>query len=131
MLNYFNLNKRAGKKSGTTSTAVIERESVADCDVHRKEAYTLAKQIFMYLGTLIGVVFSNAVDDFRTGKETSLGITSTEILVSAVIALIIIPAVYEKLKLDPKAPLLVQFGFFVQNGVFWQVLISYVGRVLP
>ncbi len=84
----------------------------------------------MYLGTLIGVVFSNAVDNFRTGKETTLRITSTEILVSAVIALIIIPAVYEKLKLDPKAPLLVQFGFFVQNGVFWQVLISYVGRVL-
>ncbi len=130
MLNYFNLNKRAGKKSGTTST-IVERESAADCDVHRKEAYTLGKQVFMYLGTLIGVVFSNAVDDFRTGKETTLRITATEILVSAVIALIIIPAVYEKLKLDPKAPLLVQFGFFVQNGVFWQVLISYVGRVLP
>jgi hypothetical protein len=41
-----------------------------------------------------------------------------------------IPVVYEKLTLNPHAPFIVQFAIFVQNGVFWHMLIDSIGSVL-
>jgi hypothetical protein len=82
----------------------------------------------MYVGTFIGVLLSTAVTHFRSGN--TLTFTLGEVVVSAVIALVIIPVVYEKLQLNPEAPFIVQFGIFVQNGVFWHVLIDSVGSVL-
>jgi hypothetical protein len=90
---------------------------------------SVTRQLLMYLGTFIGVLLSTAVTHFRTGN-IDLTITVGEVLVSAVIALVIIPLVYEKLNLNPKAPFIVQFGLFVQNGVFWHVLIDSIGSVL-
>jgi hypothetical protein len=69
------------------------------------------------------------VAHFRSGS-IDLTITAGEIILSAVIALVIIPLVYEKLNLNPGAPFIVQFGLFVQNGVFWHVLIDSIGSVL-
>jgi hypothetical protein len=90
---------------------------------------SMTRQLLMYLGTFIGVLLSTAVTHFRTGN-IDLTITVGEVLVSAVIALVIIPLVYEKLNLNPKAPFIVQFGLFVQNGVFWHVLIDSIGSIL-
>jgi hypothetical protein len=90
---------------------------------------SVTRQLLMYLGTFIGVLLSTAVAHFRTGN-IDLTITVGEVLVSAVIALVIIPLVYEKLNLNPKAPFIVQFGLFVQNGVFWHVLIDSIGSIL-
>jgi hypothetical protein len=90
---------------------------------------SVTRQLLMYLGTFIGVLLSTAVAHFGTGS-TDLAITVGEVLVSAVIALVIIPLVYEKLNLNPKAPFIVQFGLFVQNGVFWHVLIDSIGSIL-
>jgi hypothetical protein len=90
---------------------------------------SVTRQLLMYLGTFIGVLLSTAVTHFRTGS-TDLTITVGEVLVSAVIALVIIPLVYEKLNLNPGAPFIVQFGLFVQNGVFWHVLIDSIGSIL-
>jgi hypothetical protein len=89
----------------------------------------IAHQLFMYLGAFIGVLLSTAVSHFRSGN-VDLTITVGEVLVSAAIALVIIPLVYEKLSLNPRAPLIVQFGLFVQNGVFWHVLIDSIGSIL-
>ena len=83
----------------------------------------------MYLGTFLGIVFSTAICQFRSG-DIQLTIPIGEIILSAVIAVVIIPLVYEKLMLNPRAPLIVQFGIFVQNGVFWHVLIDSVGSLL-
>jgi hypothetical protein len=90
---------------------------------------SVTRQLLMYLGTFIGVLLSTAVAHFRTGN-VDLTITVGEVVVSAVIALVIIPLVYEKLNLNPGAPFIVQFGLFVQNGVFWHVLIDSIGSIL-
>ncbi len=91
---------------------------------------SLTHQLFMYLGTFIGVLLSTAVNHFVNAENFELTVTFGEVVVSAVVALIIIPLVYEKLMLNPKAPLIVQFGLFVQNGVFWHVLIESIGSAL-
>jgi hypothetical protein len=90
---------------------------------------SVTRQLLMYFGTFIGVLLSTAVAHFRSGN-LNLTITAGEIIMSAVIALVIIPLVYEKLNLNPGAPFIVQFGLFVQNGVFWHVLIDSIGSVL-
>ncbi|MBU7018227.1 MAG: hypothetical protein HXS44_12020, partial [Theionarchaea archaeon] len=90
---------------------------------------TLIHQILMYLGTFMGVLLSTAVTHFRFGNA-DLTITVGEVVLSAVIAFIIVPLVYEKLMLNPKAPFIVQFGLFVQNGVFWHILIDSIGSAL-
>ncbi|MBU7038616.1 MAG: hypothetical protein HXS52_11850 [Theionarchaea archaeon] len=36
----------------------------------------------------------------------------------------------EKLNLNPDAPFIVQFAIFVQNGVFWHMLIDSIGAVM-
>jgi len=41
---------------------------------------------------------------------------------------VIIPVVFEKLSVRPDAPFIVRFGLFVQNGVFWQVIIGSIGK---
>ena len=95
------------------------------------EAPTISptRQLLMYIGTFIGVLLSTAVTHFQSGI-VDLAITVGEVAFSAVIALVIILLVYEKLMLNPRAPLIVQFGIFVQNGVFWHVLIDSVGGIL-
>ena len=91
---------------------------------------SLIHQLFMYLGTFIGVLLSTAVNHFVNAENFELTVTLGEVVLSAVVALIIIPLVYEKLMLNPKAPLIVQFGIFVQNGVFWHVLIESIGSAV-
>ena len=41
-----------------------------------------------------------------------------------------IPVVYEKLQLNPGVPFVVQFGLFVQTGVFWHIIIGTIGSAL-
>ncbi len=125
MLNYFNLNKRARRKRESDQN--LSRDCESQDRVVRIPAL---RQVIMYCSTLLGVLFSTAVHHFGTG-DLKLTLTYGEVIVSGVIALMIIPVIYEKLELDVKAPFIVQIGLFVQNGVFWQVLIESLGGVLP
>jgi hypothetical protein len=136
MKEYFNLNERARKawNNGTVGTGLPEMVSETGC--HHQEnpvevptQLSLAHQVLMYVGTFIGVLLSTAVTHFQSGSA-DMTFTLGEVVISAVIAFVIIPVVYEKLQLNPEAPFIVQFGIFVQNGVFWHVLIDSVGSVL-
>ena len=95
----------------------------------RRSVMSLMHQLLMYLGTFLGVLLSTAVNHFINAENFELTATLGGVVVSAAIALVIIPLVYEKLMLNPKAPLIVQFGLFVQNGVFWHVLIDSIGSI--
>ena len=88
------------------------------------------RQIFMYFGIFIGVFFSTAVSQFKSGESFNIIINVGTILISAIIALILIPIVYEKLNLNPSLPFIVQFGLFVQSGVFWHVIINSVSKII-
>jgi hypothetical protein len=141
MKEYFDLNNRAlksWKKNGMT--VVIkgvpdifpetgEHLSWKSPERNEESNISVTRQLLMYTGVFIGVLLSTAVAHFGSGS-TDPTITAGEIILSAVIALVIVPLVYEKLDLNPKAPFIVQFGLFVQNGVFWHVLIDSIGSVL-
>jgi hypothetical protein len=137
MKGYFNLNERA-RKAWENNGGNLVLNSVQDVSENSMQAVdekespghiSVLHQLFMYFGTFLGVLLSTAVSHFRSGN-VDLTITVGHVIVSAVIALVIIPLVYEKLSLNPKAPFIVQFGIFVQNGVFWHVLIESVGSIL-
>ena len=135
MRKYFDLNDRAQralKNNGDAAALLPETGNCCSRDSAEQEnesAISVAHQLVMYIGTFIGVLLSTAVTHFRSGT-LELTITVGEVALSAVIALVIIPLVYEKLMLNPRAPLIVQFGLFVQNGVFWHVLIDSIGSIL-
>jgi hypothetical protein len=136
---YFNLNDRARKAWNNNGGKVaLDRDlpvfSESESGVYKEiteglSTITLIHQILMYLGTFMGVLLSTAVTHFRFGNA-DLTITLGEVIVSAVIAFIIVPLVYEKLIVNPKAPFVVQFGLFVQHGVFWHILIDSIGSIL-
>ncbi len=133
MRKYFDLNDRAQRALKNNGDTALFPET-GDCNPDSVEqenepAISVAHQLVMYIGTFIGVLLSTAVTHFRSGT-LELTITVGEVALSAVIALVIIPLVYEKLMLNPRAPLIVQFGLFVQNGVFWHVLIDSIGSIL-
>jgi hypothetical protein len=129
-MKYFDLNDRV-QKGLKNNGGIIEKDPGLTDSSRAPEISVLSfiHQLLMYLGTFLKIVFSTAICQFRSGN-IQLTLPIGEIILSAVIAVVIIPLVYEKLMLNPRAPLIVQFGIFVQNGVFWHVLIDSVGSLL-
>jgi hypothetical protein len=84
------------------------------------EQLSILEQVMMYCGVLLGVYFSGMIrgQDFRP-----------TLLLAAILALLIVPIAFEKLRINPGSPLLVRFGLFVQNGVFWDVMLQAIGGV--
>jgi hypothetical protein len=126
---YFDLNDRIQK--GLKNNGGVEKnpELTDPSEDPKPSILSLPHQLLMYVGTFLGIVFSTTICQFRSGS-VNLEFPIGEIILSAVIAVVIIPLVYEKLMLNPQAPLIVQFGIFVQNGVFWHVLIDSIGSLL-
>ncbi|OUC16084.1 MAG: hypothetical protein B0A82_03660 [Alkalinema sp. CACIAM 70d] len=81
---------------------------------------SILEQGMMYCGVLLGVYFSGVIrgHDFRP-----------TFLLAAMLALLIVPFAFEKLRIDPEIPLVVRFGLFVQNGVFWDVMLQAIGTI--
>jgi hypothetical protein len=142
MKQYFNLNDRVrkayennngGSLSSDAATAYQETNTVDPPNKSEEPEelphLSILRQVLMYFGAFVGVLLSSAIMQFRSG-QIGPTISITEVIVSAVVALVIIPVVYEKLNLNPDAPFIVQFAIFVQNGVFWHVLIDSIGSVL-
>lgn len=122
---------RSGKKNTQVSiTKDTEEKESLERVTNRVRRMPFWEQLTLYLGTVIGVAFSSAVTEFQNGKATNSTISILTIVSSAIIALVIIPIIFEKLHVDPDAPFLVRFGLFVQQGVFWQVLFGSIGKAL-
>jgi hypothetical protein len=139
MKQYFDLNERVRKAwennnggslhNGTIPAAYQETEEL-DTPEHGDLPYlTVLRQVLMYFGAFVGVLLSSAIMQFRSGALNP-AISIPEVILSAAIAFVIIPVVYEKLNLNPDAPFIVQFAIFVQNGVFWHMLIDSIGAVM-
>jgi hypothetical protein len=141
MLKYFDLNERS--KRAFTREGCSADDGAADpgcpedatngCPPGSKPAVkelSVTDQLIMYFGVLIGVLFSSYVRAMADGGTINFAFTTSITIVSVIVALAIIPIVYEKLKIDPAAPFIVQFGIFVQSGVFWHMIISSIGKIL-
>ena len=115
MLDYFNLESRA--RAGLEKAPKLTEAHLS-----------IIRQLIMYVGVLIGILFSTAVSQFNGEEAVTLTMNVTRFLVSAVIALMVVPQVYQRL--NPESPFIVQFGLFVQNGVFWSVTVDLIRKAL-
>jgi hypothetical protein len=140
MKQYFDLNERVRKAwknnngdslhTGTIAAALPETENLnTPGETHELPYLSIVRQVLMYLGAFLGVLLSSAIMQFRSGSIDPT-ISIPKVILSAAVAFVIIPVVYEKLNLNPDAPFIVQFAIFVQNGVFWHMLIDSIGAVM-
>ena len=86
----------------------------------------LWEQLLMYFAMMIGVIFSSAVMQFKSGEVDITSLTTARVLISAIVAFVIAPVVFEKLTVMTDAPLLSRLGLFVQHGVFWSFLFGSI-----
>ncbi len=143
LLKYFDLNRRVFKRTNRqreTKVAFTQQWSLfspeenndkrhqsllvtltSALNQHEEGQLSIADQLLMYFGVLLGVYFSGVIrgQDFRPS-----------LFLASIVALVIIPAAFEKLNINPTAPLIVRFGLFVQNGVFWDVFLQAIGTGL-
>jgi hypothetical protein len=137
MKQYFNLNDRARKAYENNNGGHLFSDAAAypetnsmdiPSEVEEPELshISILRQVLMYLGAFLGVLLSSAIMQFRSGSIDPT-ISIPRVILSAAVAFVIIPVVYEKLNLNPDAPFIVQFAIFVQNGVFWHMLIDSIG----
>ena len=140
MLKYFDLNERFKKAfAGPDCSSDDESPEISEIDEKDSDCapgapgeikhLSISDQLIMYLGVLMGVLFSSYVGELADGKAINIVFTLSIVIVSLIVALMIIPVVYEKLNINPAAPYIVQLGIFVQNGVFWYTIISSIGRI--
>jgi hypothetical protein len=138
MKQYFDLNERVrkawennngGSLHNGTIPAALQNEELDTPELGDLPYLPMLRQILMYLGAFLGVLLSSAIMQFRSGSIDPT-ISIPKVILSAAVAFVIIPVVYEKLNLNPDAPFIVQFAIFVQNGVFWHMLIDSIGSTL-
>ncbi len=115
-LDYFNLDSRA-RAAQEQVAAVISPAHIS-----------IIRQIVMYIGVFVGILFSTAVSQLQSEEAISMAMNAGRIIVSAIVAFMIVPQVYQRL--NPESPFIVQFGVFVQNGVFWSVAIDLIRETL-
>lgn len=132
VFDYFNLNRGdtfairpfalEKRKSSPKKIDTVSREKIDT--VSRKMKVT--EQATMYAGTVVGVLLSSAVKGSGSASFQISKITPSTVIAALVIALIVIPIEYRQLQINSDAPFIVRLGLFVQNGVFWQVLIKTI-----
>jgi hypothetical protein len=91
------------------------------------QQFPLWQQGIFYLCTVLGVLFSNAVTQFRAETTLSITITVPIVFVAAVIGMAIMPYVY-KHGIKRNSHLFVQLGAFVQAGVFCMVILTALSK---
>jgi len=142
IIDYFNLNKPLPKFLNLKKTKkdmentneekvdifYVEPEDTEDSHPDNKKL-SIRGQITMFFGVFIGVLFSTVVKEFRSSGSIDISIpTLRAIVISTIVALIIIPGAYKNIELDKSSPFIIQFGLFVQHGVFWDVAFDLFGK---
>ena len=142
---YFDLNRqsifaKASHDAEITELMQVIKDNVHDSDwieikkkseaANDEHSMSLWEQITTYLGIVVGVFFSSAAAQMKSGASLNMNISVPSILLSLVIAFVILPVAYEKLNVNPASPLLIRIGLAVQHGVFWQVLFGSIGNMI-
>lgn len=153
MFKYFDLNFRARPEEDHPGADLQERRGFQRLDKKKEEKKAggqekiaeavppaagaaapahlpVGKQLVIYLSVVVGVLFSSAVDQFKRGETPALDVRVGVVAVVAVVGLVIFPQAYEKLRLSSTLPLLVQVGLSLQNGIFWHVLFTAIGKAI-
>lgn len=137
---YFNLNERAlsahkalplstRRKAARRRPAAKKRAAAAPTPPPPPHM-PLWEQLVLYIGTVVGVIFSSAVMQFEPGESIPITISWASVLISSVVALVIMPIAFEKLRVRSDSPFIFRIGLFVQHGVFWQALVGAAGKAI-
>ena len=100
---------------------VNPQEEEQEGDAEEDVPLAFSEQILMYLGVLLGVCFR----DLMLEQEAQVNLPF-----AAMIALAVVPIVFEKLSIKPRSPLQFRFGLFVQHGMFWDAILEVAGSNL-
>lgn len=85
---------------------------------------SIGMQALLYFGALLGVILSDPVLNFIDGEAARLEFSWTILLISAALALVILPAAAAAV--NNAAPVLIQFALYFQHGVFWRLVAGAV-----
>lgn len=126
MLSYFDLNNRIHREEGSVKAFEVLSKGMK---LDEKKLISAGQQVLMYLCLFAGVLLSKAINQFQKGESVDLSLNMGALILSAAIALVLVPKVYELLRVYPKASLLLQISLFFQTGVFWNVIIDAAAKL--
>ena len=112
MTGYFSLSKQ----QGASGAATIRGPQV--------DVMGTVDTVLMYAGTVLGVVFSNAVAQAQKGQVVALNLNWAWLAIASVIALMLFPQVWARVGAKTDSNLLVRVGIAVQSGAFFSVLLT-------
>jgi len=119
-----------GAPEGGGSAAAVRAASTGHRPVEQpQEVLSGFRQGSLYLGLFVGVLFSSMIHHYGGGKRLSLRVNAATALTAAVITAMTIPLAYQNLQPSLDAPFIVQFGVFVQSGVFWHSILTSVPKL--
>jgi hypothetical protein len=129
---YWDLNRpwKTPKRIFSVQRAKLEGVETASESPTSEKGLSFWDQIWMYVGTVVGVLLSFLLRKMDSGEtpELSAFLTWFHVVFSAGVGLVIIPYAYRRIDADPTTPFIVRFGLFVQNGAFWQVIMGLIGK---
>ena len=144
LLRYFDLNSSTGTlvsrsssltatSHGKTATAASHAKTVSVAPAKTKapavpattaqtEGVSMTQQVIWYVGAGIGVAAKPAIDALANGQKWQFD--PAVLVVSAVIALIVVPSAWKSVGAAKGIPAIVSLGLFVQQGYFWAALLG-------
>ncbi|HOO55138.1 MAG TPA: hypothetical protein PLM24_03485 [Methanothrix sp.] len=125
-----NLTQRNGAENESQAFPQVNETSLIQAISTPPKRMTTCEQVTLYFGVFFGVILGQCLPNLACPEDILSAISIVQIVLYASIAILIVPNVYQELKIDPASPFLIQFGLFVQNGVFWDVIFNSIGRAI-
>ena len=89
-----------------------------------KEAIAWWQQLTLYSGIVLGAVLSSTVIEHQLGTQYTFNISLLTVFLASTMAIIISPVAFEMLHMNKSGSFFIRLFLFIQNGVFWCVLLS-------
>ena len=82
------------------------------------------QQLTLYSGIILGAILSSTVIEHQLGTQYTFNISVLTVFLASTMAIIISPVAFEMLHMNNSGPFFIRLFLFIQNGVFWCVLLS-------
>lgn len=82
------------------------------------------QQLALYSGIILGALISSTVVEHQAGTDYIFKISAPTVFLASVLAIIISPVAFEKLCMSIAGSFFTRLFLFIQNGVFWYVMLS-------
>jgi hypothetical protein len=82
------------------------------------------QQLALYSGIIFGAIISSTVIEHQAGTDYIFKISIPTVFLASALAILISPVAFEKLCMNIAGSFFTRFFLFIQNGVFWYVMLS-------